>query len=160
MNFQINFHTLTKVSCSILLFLGCESNKCEPPKIAEEIQSIDQIASDIIAKKNELFIYNKVPVNDEIRFECGKNQLSENWNTIDSICLANEICSFYVNKDDDITFFLRSQSDFFSGRLIERKLYFSVSGNPIISNDDTQIRNRCCKKISDNTWYLEDEVIN
>ncbi len=98
---------------------------------------------------------------NDYRFECGKNQNINSLKIIDSICLKNDIISFHItNKNDDVIFFIKGASDFFSGQITEKKLFFSTSNKPDASYEDHQIRNKCCEKITHKIWYVADEISN
>ena len=161
MNFQIKIFVVVQFVCSTLSQFSCQSNRCEIPiGIRKNILSIELLADYIIIHKNEMLIQNESKKSNSFRYECGKNQLPNAFKNIDSICVKNNINSFYISNENEITFFLKGQSDFFKGQIIERKLFFSVSNEPTTTYEDSQVKNICYKQITNKTWYIEDEISN
>jgi hypothetical protein len=107
-----------------------------------------------------MLIQNESKKSNSFRHECGKNQVSNAFENIDSICVVNNIHSFCVSNENEITFFLKGQSDFFKGQIIERKLFFSISNEPTTTHEDSQVKNKCYKQITNKIWYIEDEISN
>ncbi len=79
---------------------------------------------------------------------------------VDSICNAYGIVSFAVSTENDVLFFLKGQSNFFSGQIVERKLYYSPSKRLYYISEDNQIVNKCNEKITNKTLYIENIISN
>jgi hypothetical protein len=149
MNSLIKFLILALFMYLTLFCFNGLSNRCSPPEnVAKSITAIELLADDIIMHKSEILLQNLGSNGRDYRFECGKSQGSNSLKNIDSICLQNSIISFCINDDNDVTFFLKGESDFFKGQIIERKLFFSRSNKPNTIYEDNQIRNKCCEKIA------------
>lgn len=162
MNSPIKFLILALFIHLTLCCSNCLSNRCDlPENVAKSIKAIELLADDIIVHKNEILRQNKGSNLRDYRFECGKSQDSIVLRNIDLICLQNSITSFNINnKNNDLVFFLQSDSDFFNGQIIERKLFFSTSNIPNTIYEDNQIKNKCCKKITHRIWYIVNEISN
>jgi hypothetical protein len=161
---KINSHAKTDMNQNSIFLLAmilscahCTTKRCQPPKeIARDLAIIESLAENILQQKGLL-----VAQNQEIqgRFTCGKTPSGSPLFQIDSTCIANHITGFYVGEQNNITFYLQEESNFFNGITIDRTLYFSNTP-PVTTYDDHQIRNLCQQQLSDRIWYIEDEIHN
>lgn len=148
---------------ALLCYFYYQSQKCAPPSgIVKNIQSIEQVAFDIIKHKSEILPQERDHKSSGYRFALGENQLPTNLRHIDSICLANGIPSFFISKEvgGEITFHLDAESNFFQGIITTKQLFFSTTDSPNTTYEDGQIKNKCCIKLTNTIWYIVDEESN
>jgi len=150
--------------CLLIVCTTCYNHDtCKIPKsIFENIALYDSLSNKIIMEK-DLFSknYQGLHPNTILFNVTNKTNKPTDYQSFEEIlfyCERLNINKFYADENDNIFYYLYSNSSFFKGQKIEKRLVLKNNYFREVYEEDKQVKNLCDIKVFGNYYYVVDKI--